>query len=256
MSIWFVLQKTILVLLLPPSGVFLILLAGVLVYKKSDKRTGVKIIVSGIVLLYLLSTSFVSNLLIRPIENDHPPFAGTDEEPLAIIVLTSGVKDLSDLGLAPQPSSASVARLIEGMALTKKYPGVPLVICGGSGDPAKPDLSEAKALAAMAVSAGIPEKDIMIEDSSVNTREGAINARHLLEGKKGKVLLVTSAYHMDRSKRFFEKASFSVIPAPTDYRGEPFRLSLSSLIPSAEHLYRSSTALYEYLCRIRYAFVI
>jgi len=141
------------------------------------------------------------------------------------------------------------------MALFREYPELPLVICGGSGNPARPDLSEAKALARMAVAAGIPEQSIIIEDRSFNTREGAVEVSKLLDGSNGKILLVTSAWHMARSVRFFTEAGFSVIPAPTDYRGGTIEISLYSLIPSAESLRTSSTACYEYLSRLRYGMV-
>jgi len=251
-SVFFILQKTILLLLLPPSGTLLIVLAGFMVYKKKDKGTGIKIMVTGITLLYLLSTSIVSNMLIRPLENDHPPFSEVEKEPGAIVVLTGGVQDLSYLGLTPQPSKTSVARLMQGIALSRRYPNLPLIICGGSGDPARPDLSEARALADMAAAAGVSKKSIVIEDRSVNTKEGAINVGKLLGDTERDILLVTSAYHMDRSVRFFKRTGFSVIPAPADYQSSTVIPSLFLLIPSAGHLKTSSTAIYEYLSRLRY----
>lgn len=252
MSSWFALQKTILLLLLPPSGILLIILFGFLIYKTIHRKTGGFVILSGIALLYLLSTSPVSNFLIRPLETDTPPFAMPEEKPIAIVVLTSGVKDLSHLKMAPQPTASSVSRMMQGIVILNSYPGIPLIICGGSGDPSRPNLSEAKALAGMAVASGIPEQDIVIEDRSANTKDGASEVKKLLEGKAGSIVLVTSAYHMDRSARFFREAGFSVIAAPTDYRSSNQTLSLWLLIPSAGNLETSSTALYEYLSRIRY----
>jgi len=249
---WFIIQKTTLFLLLPPSGLLILTLAGFLVYKKIDKRIGVMIVAAGVALIYLLSLDIVSSLIIRPLENDYPPLTLPAEKPSAIVVLTSGVKDLSNLNLPPQPSEMTVSRLAYAMALFRQYPDLPLVICGGSGNPARPDLSEAKALARMAVEAGIPERSIIVEDRSFNTWEGAVQVSKILDGGHGKILLVTSAWHMARSVRFFTEAGFSVIPAPTDYKGGAIEISLYSLIPSAENLRTSSTACYEYLSRMRY----
>jgi len=192
--------------------------AGFLVYKKIDKKKGFMIMAAGVALIFLLGIDIVSSLIIRPLENDYPPLTLPEEKPAAIVVLTSGAKDLSYLNLPPQPSATTVLRLAYAMALFREYPELPLVICGGSGNPARPDLSEAKALARMAVAAGIPEQSIIIEDRSFNTREGAVEVSKLLDGSNGKILLVTSAWHMARSVRFFTEAGFSVIPAPTDYR--------------------------------------
>jgi uncharacterized SAM-binding protein YcdF (DUF218 family) len=129
---------------------------------------------------------------------------------------------------------------------------IPLIISGGSGDPRRQDLSEGMALYDLAIRLGVEKELIIIEDRSRNTYESSIEIRKILPRDEKRIILVTSAFHMDRSKRFFEKAGFIIYPAPTDHRADKFSLSLWSFIPSADNLSMSSQAIYEYINTIWY----
>jgi uncharacterized SAM-binding protein YcdF (DUF218 family) len=128
---------------------------------------------------------------------------------------------------------------------------IPLLFVGGSGDPGRPALQEAEAMAHTAISIGVPAKDVRVENSPRNTLESAKAVKRLL--KNGRVILVTSAYHMKRSVAFFKKQGFDVVPAPTGYRTERRALTGYSLIPRLENLSSSSFALSEYLSYRWYA---
>jgi uncharacterized SAM-binding protein YcdF (DUF218 family) len=249
----FYIQKTILYLLLPPSGPLLLILAGFLFSLTRHKKAGKVLVVTGIALLYLLSTEAVATRLIAPLELEHAPLQ--KEKVLsadAIVVLTAGVTDLSYIGLKPQPSRTSVFRLVKGISIFRQMSDTPMIICGGAGAPEKPGLSEGAALADVAGSLGIPKKDLILEGRSKNTYEGAREVSRILKGKGKRIVLVTSAHHMGRSVKFFEKAGFEVLPAPTDYISEGRSLNFYSLVPSAGDMGISATALYEYLSRLWY----
>lgn len=257
MNMIFFIQKTILYLLMPPSGPMLVILAGFLLTRTRYVKLGKIFMVSGSLILYLMSTSIASNVLIRPLENDYPPLQSLDMDNVsAVVVLTSGVKDLSHIGLTMRPDVSSIARLEYGIELYRRLRGVPFIISGGKADPAKPDLSIGKALGKVAAALGIPEDDLIIEDASINTYEGALQVSRIFKGNGRKIVLVTSAFHMGRAIGFFKKAGFDVIPASTDYRGEKMGLNLYSLIPSSGNLATSGTAVYEYLTRIWYFFTL
>ena len=71
------------------------------------------------------------------------------------------------------------------------------------------------------------------------------------------ILLVTSAFHMKRAKKIFEKQGFIVQPFPVDFKsrgkwaGESAK-DLTLWIPNANHLASSSAALRELIGRIIY----
>jgi uncharacterized SAM-binding protein YcdF (DUF218 family) len=50
-----------------------------------------------------------------------------------------------------------------------------------------------------------------------NTAEEAVAVKELI-GSSKKIILVTSAYHMYRAKRLFEKQGFEVIEYKVDYK--------------------------------------
>ena len=196
----------------------------------------------------------VSTPFIRSLENDYPPLSTDIDKPGAIVVLTAGARDLSYLGLGPAPTHPSLARLSYGIELHRKFDDIPLIICGGKGDPSKINLSESEALRNVALGLGISEDMLVIEDKSINTFEGARKVRLLLEDESGTTILVSSASHLGRATELFRKAGLVVLPAPTDYLGGVMRINIHSFIPNADCLRNSAIATYEYLSRIWYTF--
>jgi uncharacterized SAM-binding protein YcdF (DUF218 family) len=45
------------------------------------------------------------------------------------------------------------------------------------------------------------------------------------------IILVTSAYHMQRSKYLFEKQGFDVMPYPVDFKSSIQNLTIISFLP-------------------------
>lgn len=237
---------------MPPSGPLLIVLFGFLLLRTNNyRKTGKTVTVSGFLLLYLLSTGLVANVLIRPLEDSYPPLMDKVKAD-AIVVLTAGVRDLSHIGMTPYPDSSSLERLIYGYQIHRSLDGVPIIISGGKADPSKSDVSIGAALGKVALEIGVPEKDLIVEDESLNTFEGALQVKEMLKGRGDKVILVTSASHMARSVKLYKKVGFDVTPAPTDFMGGPIFSSIYSFIPSAGSLGISATALYEYLSTLWY----
>ncbi len=70
-----------------------------------------------------------------------------------------------------------------------------------------------------------------------------------------KVLLVTSAYHMPRAQRLFERAGLTVIAYPVDFQGEATRnLSVMDFVPSARAFKATEMASRETIGRAYYEF--
>jgi uncharacterized SAM-binding protein YcdF (DUF218 family) len=77
--------------------------------------------------------------------------------------------------------------------------------------------SEAELVKQQLLLLGVPDDAIVLETKARNTRENGLFSRELLqEMGAGKVLLVTSAWHMRRSEAVFGKLGIDVIPAATD----------------------------------------
>lgn len=246
----FIVAKVILLLFLPPSILLLFLGVGFLVVKRYP-RLGKGFIITGFLMLYLLSISPVSDALMKPLESRFPPLKGALLNPIApIVILSGGATDLSWLGIQPAPSGASLARLIYGVMLYTHVSGAILIISGGSGNPEAHGISEADAMKNVAIALKVPDEDILIEGDSRNTLEN-VRALKGLVGEN-RITLVTSAFHMRRAVAMFRKEGMDVTPAPTDYRSEQQGLSFYDFIPVVNNLENSSIAIYEYLCLLWY----
>jgi Uncharacterized conserved protein len=87
----------------------------------------------------------------------------------------------------------------------------------------KPDLAKS-----YLINLGIPSEDIFVEGLSKNTYENALLSKGLLDEKalsSNKILLITSAFHMSRAKKCFDKVGLKVTPMSVDYRDADLSLS-------------------------------
>lgn len=86
---------------------------------------------------------------------------------------------------------------------------VPVVVCGAQGK--DEPMTEAEAMKKYLVNKGIPEKDILTDPDSFNTRQNLTNASGLLKNRTDiqKVLIVTSDYHVPRSMALAKDLGFT-----------------------------------------------
>ena len=91
----------------------------------------------------------------------------------------------------------------------------------------------------------------------LNTADEAVAIRRLLPARQSRVLLVTSAFHMCRAQRLFERQGLQVLPFPVDFQARgrwagPLWRDPTQWLPSAGALDNSSRALRELLGRLVY----
>ncbi len=239
----FVIAKTLLYLILPPAGMIVLMGAGFLVIRFQPVR-GRILVASGFLLLYLFSIGPVAEALLEPLESYAPPLKERTIRADAIVVLGGGVVDLSWVGLPAEPSGAALARLMHGITLYRTL-HLPLVLMGGNGDPSREVTSDADAMGRVAREQGVRARELVLENKSRNTLEGARSLGSLIKGKR--IVLVTSAYHMKRAGGMFKKAGFDVIPAPTAYLSEKRDITPYSFLPQASSLHASSAACSEHI---------
>lgn len=150
--------------------------------------------------------------------------------------------------LSPQdtPSqSAAIVVVSGGQTTTRAQKGIelfkqalaPTIIFSGAAMDDGP--SNATAMRAQAIKAGIKPNSIKIDEASQNTYENAVNTKKLLaQLPDKKIILISSPYHLRRAKMTFEKVlgpDYTVIPvASFDNRwskaawwGNPFGLQIT-----------------------------
>ena len=82
-----------------------------------------------------------------------------------------------------------------------------------------------------AISLGVPQAKILVTENVKNTYEESIAVTKLIPNNSS-IILVTSAFHMHRSKYLFEKQGFKVIPFPVDFRSSNAKISILIFLPN------------------------
>ena len=236
----FFLKKLISPFFFPLSLVIILLLIGTFV-----ERGRRKILLVGIVLLYLFSFGPFSYLMLRPIESRYAPVSESTlrRDVRWIVVLGGGMR--GGMNHAPEDclKEDSLKRVTEGVRLARLLPGARLILCGGSYY--NEDPPEAFAMNRVALNQGLPRERVVLESTSWDTRDQALFVRDRLG--RTPFYLVTSASHMVRAMGMCQRLGSQPIAAPTDFRAVRARPHITILCPRAEALADTENAFYEYL---------
>ena len=109
---------------------------------------------------------------------------------------------------------------------------------------------------------GIPEKDLFTTETVFNTFQEAKAIKKLLDIEVNttnkEIILVTSAFHMQRAKNIFEKEGIKVQPYPVDFKSSKSFIDVIrnplKWAPTASEFKKSSSAIREIIGRIIYKF--
>lgn len=143
-------------------------------------------------------------------------------------------------------SGFAANRLLTVLQLYRRLK-TPLILSGGQ--VFQTTGPEAQIAALTLQGAGVPKARIMVEGRSLNTTENARFTKKLLERHHfRRPILVTSAFHMPRAVKQFERLHVKVIPYPADYHvNAAARFEPAKLIPTAEAFADTSLVIKEYL---------
>jgi uncharacterized SAM-binding protein YcdF (DUF218 family) len=120
-----------------------------------------------------------------------------------------------------RPSDALEDRLLTGIELYNKGLAPRLIFSGGPGDG---DLSEPQVMRRVALSKGVPESAILLDDGGVTTDASVRNAAKLLSGiAQPRILAVSHAWHLPRVKLRCEREGLTAYTVPADERGQALR---------------------------------
>ncbi len=244
-TISFALTKLLSLLVYPLSQALLLCLLGLLLQLFGRGRSAFAAVGLAAAWLWLCSTALFADVLMGSLEKDFPPRALSATPAVdAIVVLggaTRGDTHMSSLGDLNQQAD----RLVHAAALYRAGKAPVVMVSGGS---ARGDRPEAQLMRDILQVMGVPRGSILLEESSRNTHDNAVNASALLKQRGAKrVLLVTSAFHMRRSMALFQGRGLEVTAAPTDYQRLVNSPSVPRWLPTADDLVRTTHALREYV---------
>ena len=143
-------------------------------------------------------------------------------------------------------------RFFEGIALIKSGKAQKLVFTGGKMPWDKSKKTEGEVLKEYAISNRIPSEKILVTKDVENTADEAVAVKELISPIK-RIILVTSAYHMYRAKRLFEKQGIVVIPYKVDYKTSGNdTITLMDFLPSAGSIELTEMGIREIIGRLYY----
>ena len=239
------LHKILPTFVLPIMLVIIVIIIGLIRNKK-------KLITIAIGVLYILSTPIFSNNFFKLVEGNEyrKPISAIDSAD-AIVVL-SGMLEINEVGDSTYIEWGDPDRFFGGMALFKAGKAQKLVFTGGKMPWDKANKTEGEVLKGYAISNGIPNEKIFVTKNVENTADEAVAVKELISQSK-RIILVTSAYHLYRAKKLFEKQGFIVIPYKVDFKTSRNNTTkLMDFLPSAENLEITETGIREVIGRLFY----
>jgi len=236
-----------------PVGLSCLLMALGLVWIWKHPKRATWAIALSLFILFFTSNPLVSDKLVSTLEWQYFP---PDPVPTADAIVVLGGATAPQM--VPRPwveVLESGDRILYGARLYNQGKAPKLILSGGritwrGGSGA----SEADDMKEFALAMGVPELAIVLEGTSLNTRQNAANLKPILDRQSAEsVLLVTSAIHMPRSVAIFSKLGINVIPAPTDYlvptetQINTLEGRILALLPEAKSTAHFTQALKEYV---------
>jgi len=192
-------------------------------------------------LSYLLSTQFIGNILLKPLENPYNNPLKIDKDVKLIVVLGGGYYQ----GSANLPLSQSAfKRAVYGYKLSKKL-NIPLLYNGSFYESQNAKITYQELFD--------DTNNIYYKDVALDTKGNALQTKEFLKEQNllnSKIYLVTSAFHEKRAITEFKKAGIKALPAPTDFRTSK-SVCFCFFFPSTDGLELSYLALHEYLALLK-----
>ena len=232
-------------LLLPPGGLLLLLLLGWWLRRRSP-RLAALCFVTGFGGLWLMSLPIVGEWTARAVERE-PALAEARWPKLsgqagAIVVLGAGREQNDPAWGGDQPGYVALERL-RYAARVAKASGLPILTSGGLHYGQPP--SEAM-LGAEVLQRDLGVATRWLEERSRTTWENAVFSAEMLRSAGiERVVLVTSAAHMPRSRWCFEQNGIEVIAAPVGFMGVPNGRPLNGWLPEAKAYWQNGMLLNE-----------
>ena len=230
---FFFLSKTLNLLFLPLTQVFIFFVLFVLIKKQPWKKC---FFWTGFILLLFFSNDFIYNEVMRVWEVDTKPFSEVRPHEVGIVLTGSTIPFVQPNDRVYFQRGAD--RVTHSIQLYKLGLIKKILVSGGSGRLLREDEPEANKFKKVMLMAGVNEADIFLENKTRNTHESAVAVKKILDSlnfRSEDCLLITSAFHMRRSMACYRKAGLVLESFSTDFYGVPDKPIIPTvLIPSIQ----------------------
>ncbi len=246
----FVLAKSLDVALSPLSWILAAMVAAMFVERARVRRA---LLGAAVAVLYVASTELAANALFRAVER---PILTTerDEVTYDVVVVLGGLEDERVFDETGEHAyNDNVERLLVAYDLLRTGRARRALLAGGRSR-STPGPSEAELLVDKLAAWGVERDRLLVEPKSRDTWENAVLAKPILDDAKAeRVLLVTSAFHMQRAAGAFRRAGIVCDTRAVDQRSYAPELTIAALLPRTRSLHMTSAALHEWFGRRIYA---
>lgn len=233
---FFFFSKFFLFLIQPLNWILGLTVYGLIGINPKRKRRALRIAIG---LLFIISNPLISNFVAKIYEEEGVEVTSLTSKYDYAIVLggfanleTPYDSDRLNLGLAANRLSQTIDLYHQG--IIKK-----IVLSGGNGNVFGNQENEAINTAAYLRRIRIPESDIIIDEKSRNTYENFKYSKELLKtgNKSANILVITSAFHVPRSRLLAKKTGLNCDFFPTDFYYEDWELTPSkTFIPDVDRI--------------------
>ena len=220
----FLIKKSLSFLLMPLTISVILGLIALWYLHKENIKNAKKYLLLMILWLGLITSAPIANLLLAPLENQYTRLEKIPEN-VEYILLLGGDKE---------------RRAWEAVRLYQQRPDIKIITSGYS---LYDDISEAEKVAGLLKESGVKTENILMQSDAKDTKEEAMALKNRIGTTP--FILVTSAYHMPRAMKLFQKEGVNPIAAPADINN-PDEDGINSIL-LGDQLMKTEKALHEYL---------
>jgi len=220
---FFILSKIIAFFIMPINFLFVITVLWWLSAAKFKMPRLTKFLARFTLLSWIIVGYYpIPDYLLSQIENTYPQ-ATVDYSTLTGVIVLGGGEGKGTIAEARNEASLSrgAERLSESVKAYKNNPSLKVLYTGHTGSIFHKGWSGSDIAKKFLLDQGVAPEKIILETKSRNTYENAILSKTFLEqaGNEGNWGLITSAAHMNRSMKIFEKIGLGerLIAMPVDY---------------------------------------
>jgi len=201
--------------------------------------------------IWVFGTLHIGSKLLGDLEK---PYRGLTWEEIpeadAIVVLGGGWAPSSN-DLIGFNASFAADRFLTGLELFRKGKSKLILIGGGAAEIEDGKPGDSIHMADWMKSFSLDGAEAIALPACHNTREEALRVKEVIEKRGGgKILLVTSAWHMRRSAAVFKGVGLDIFPVPCDFEMSSLAESASkkpNLVPGLEQLVFLNLYLHEWV---------
>ncbi len=229
-TIFFILSKVVQFCIEPLNWVPIFIAFALLFLSLRKPHLCKRFLVLALLDLALVGWLPASEVFLRALENTvtKVDYLKLSKDEVGGIIILGGAIEGGEIALDRGEISirSSAERVTKAFELIRQNPELPFIFSGYSGRINPKGVSEADAFKQLIKEQGLSEEKAHYENQSRNTYENVLHMKPMIEefgsktdtGQLKPWLLITSASHMYRSAKIFQKQGLNVLPMPVDYQ--------------------------------------